>query len=114
MSVSHLHLNVRDLPAALDWFNRILEATPDFVNDRMASVRLEGLALVLDKAAPDSPVIVALGADSCDAEVERLVARGAVVTEPAVDRLWGVRNAYLAGPGGITLEIEETLESVGG
>jgi predicted enzyme related to lactoylglutathione lyase len=109
MTVSHLHLNIRDLPAGIEWFRRFLDVSPDFANERMASIRLEGLALVLDQSQAESAAILALAAESCDAEVERLVERGAVVTEAAVNRPWGVRNAYLAGPGAITLEVEETL-----
>lgn len=109
MTVSHLHLNVRDLPASIEWFRRILDVSPDFANEAMASIGLGGLALVLDHGEVDSPAILALTSEDCDTEVQRLVDRGAVVTEAAVNRPWGVRNAYLAGPGAMTLEIEETI-----
>jgi catechol 2,3-dioxygenase-like lactoylglutathione lyase family enzyme len=109
MTVSHVHLVVRDLPAAIEWFRRFLDVSPDFANEGMASLRLEGLALVLDQGEMDSTAILAVAAESCDIEVARLVERGALVTEAAMNRPWGVRNAYLAGPGAITLEVEETL-----
>ncbi len=109
MKLNHIHLAVLDLPSALAWLGQVWNARAGYHNDRMASVPLNGLTLILDAADHDAPATLGFSSDDCDGDFRRVVARGAVVLEEPSDRPWGVRAAYLKGPGGLTFEIEQAL-----
>lgn len=109
MEFNHVHVGVRDLPAALDWLTRVWEIRPSFENDAMASLPLPGTSLILDSAEEDGVVIIGFATDDCDADYRRATERGAEPLEAPEDRAWGVRSAYLRGPGRITFEIEQEL-----
>jgi uncharacterized glyoxalase superfamily protein PhnB len=109
MRFNHLHATVRDLPGALDWLARVWDVKPGFANDRMASLDLLGTTLILDAAGEDSSVTIGFGSDDCEADYRLASERGAETLEAPEDRAWGVRAAYLRGPGQITFEIEQQL-----
>jgi catechol 2,3-dioxygenase-like lactoylglutathione lyase family enzyme len=50
--------------------------------------------------------------DDCDAEYEKLSARGATFTGAPIDRPWGVRTAAFADPDGFLWEIAQQLKGV--
>jgi catechol 2,3-dioxygenase-like lactoylglutathione lyase family enzyme len=54
MTLNHMHLQVRDLDAAIDWFETILQVHPGFRNDRMATFSFNSLILVFDAANDDA------------------------------------------------------------
>ena len=109
MKMTHMHAQVKDLESAERWFRDVMMATPSFVNDRMASYALGIFTLILDKADADSVATIAFATDDCDGDFNKLVDRGAVPLEKPVDLAWGARAAYLQGPGGLTIELEEML-----
>ncbi|MFD4242174.1 VOC family protein [Streptomyces sp. NPDC058525] len=109
MKVSHIHLTVRDLEAAVSWFRSVLEVTPGFRDERMAELELGGLGVVLDEGPTDSQATIALASSNCDVDYARLLHRGADTMEPPGDRPWGTRAAYLKGPAAITIEIDQPL-----
>ncbi|MFD4246994.1 VOC family protein [Streptomyces sp. NPDC058525] len=109
MKVSHIHVTVRDLEAAVSWFRSVLEVTPGFRDERMAELQLGRLGLVLDEGPADSQATIALASSDCDADYAHLLRRGADTLEPPDDRPWGTRAAYLKGPGAITIEIDQPL-----
>lgn len=114
MRFSHLHVSVRDLPEALEWLARVWDIQPTFQNGGgMAEVSVHGVSLILDAAEEDSPVTVGFSSDDCDEDYRFASERGAEGLEAPTDRAWGVRAAYLRGPGQITFEIEQALPSPG-
>ena len=52
-----------------------------------------------------------VGFDSrnCDADFQRVTSRGGVALEEPTDRPWGVRAAYIQGPGALKFELEQML-----
>jgi len=107
MKMSHVHCRVRDLQAAARWFEKVWQVAPVFNNERMVWLSFGELGVILDAAADDS--IVTLGFDSkdCDADYRLVTSQGAETIEQPQDKPWGTRTAYLKGPGGRTIEIEQ-------
>jgi len=113
MRFNHLHAPIRDLPGALAWLARVWDVRPDFENDGMAVLSLHGASLILDAADEDGTVTIGFSSDDCDEDFRLASERGAETLEAPEDRAWGVRAAYLRGPGRITFEIEQDLPSQG-
>ena len=106
MNVNHIHLGVRDLSTALNWFERIWQLKPQFQNDRMATIPLGSFTLILDAAEADSSATIGFESDDCDRDYRAVLERGAVAIEPPSNKAWGVRAAYVQGPGRLRFEIE--------
>jgi uncharacterized glyoxalase superfamily protein PhnB len=88
---------------------RVWDIRPSFENEGMAVVSLHGASLILDAADEDGPATVGFASDDCDADYRLASDGGAETLEAPEDRPWGVRAAYLRGPGRITFEIEQDL-----
>ncbi len=110
MKVSHVHCRVRDLPAAARWFEQVLQVSPVFHNDRMAWLPFGDFGLILDAAPADTGLTLGFESEDCDADYRTVTGRGAEIIEAPQDRPWGARSAYLKGPGGLTVEIEQLLK----
>jgi len=110
MKVSHVHCRVRDLPAAARWFEQVLQATAVFNNERMAWLGFGEFGVILDAAPADSALTLGFDSEDCDADYRTVTGRGAETIEAPQDRPWGARSAYLKGPGGLTVEIEQLLK----
>jgi catechol 2,3-dioxygenase-like lactoylglutathione lyase family enzyme len=110
MKVSHVHCRVRDLSAAASWFQQVLQATPVFNNERMAWLGFGEFGVILDAASTDSSLTLGFDSEDCDGDYRTLSGRGAETIEAPQDRPWGARSAYLKGPGGVTVEIEQLLK----
>jgi catechol 2,3-dioxygenase-like lactoylglutathione lyase family enzyme len=106
MTLNHLHLRVRDLNAAVAWFEAILQVQPGFRNERMATFSFNSLTLIFDAADDDVSAIVGFESDDCDRDFRAVIDRGAIAIEPPANKDWGVRTAYFKGPGGLKFEIE--------
>ncbi|MEY2529780.1 MAG: Glyoxalase-like domain, partial [Verrucomicrobiota bacterium] len=65
----------------------------------MATLVFDGLTLILDSADADSPATIGFESDDCDRDFQAFVGRGAVSFEPPENKPWGIRCAYLEGPG---------------
>jgi catechol 2,3-dioxygenase-like lactoylglutathione lyase family enzyme len=109
MTFNHLHIAVRDLPGALAWLATTWDIRPTFENGGMAALSLFGTSLILDAADEDGVATIGFASDDCDQDHRLASERGAETLEAPSDRAWGVRAAYLRGPGGITFEIEQAL-----
>jgi catechol 2,3-dioxygenase-like lactoylglutathione lyase family enzyme len=110
MRFNHVHISVRDLPAALDWLATVWAIRPTFENGGgMAALSLHGASLILDAGDEDGTATIGFASDDCDADYRLATERGAETLEAPADRPWGVRAAYLRGPGRITFEIEQDL-----
>ena len=106
MIFNHVHLGVRDLGAALGWIERIWQLKPQFENDRMATLVFGSFTLILDVADAGSSATIGFETDDCDRDYRAVLERGAVAIEPPTNKAWGVRAAYVQGPGRLRFEIE--------
>ena len=109
MDGNHFHVFVRDLAGALAWFARVWDAEPTYRGERMAVLQFGPILLILDQGEEETVTTIGYATADCDTDFRTLVARGAQVIEEPADRNWGVRVAYLKGPGCITLELEQEL-----
>jgi uncharacterized glyoxalase superfamily protein PhnB len=75
----------------------------------MASLPFGPLSLILDQAEQDVAAVIAFESTACDVDFAEVVKRGAVVMDAPADQPWGVRVAYIQGPGALTIEIEQPL-----
>jgi len=73
----------------------------------MASFHQEGFTFILDKADEDISCTIGFESTNCDEDFKEVTSKGAKVIEKPDDKPWGVRAAYIQGPGKLTLEIEE-------
>lgn len=110
MRLNHIHVPVRDLGGALDWLDRVWQVKTQFQNDRMATLSFGDFILILDSADTDSPATIGFESEDCDHDFRAVVQRGAVPLEPPNNKSWGVRCAYIQGPGRLKFEIEEPLK----
>lgn len=106
MNLNHVHLQVSDLGAAVDWFATILLVPAGFRNERMATFSFDSLIVVLDAAAQDSHATLGFQSKDCDGEFTAVMRRGAIAIEPPANKAWGVRAASFKGPGELTFEVE--------
>jgi lactoylglutathione lyase len=68
--------------------------------------------VILDAGAADSTVTLGFDSEDCDADYRTVTARGAETIEAPQDRPWGARAAYVKGPGGLTVELEQRLKRI--
>ena len=66
--------------------------------------------MILDAGPADSTVTLGFDSEDCDADYRTVAGRGAETIEAPQDRPWGARAAYLKGPGGLTVELEQLLK----
>jgi predicted enzyme related to lactoylglutathione lyase len=109
MEGNHFHVHVRDLPGALAWFARVWVTEPIYQEESMAILQFGPVLLILDQDDEETVTTIGYATADCDADFRTAVGRGAQPIEEPADRSWGVRVAYLKGPGRITLELEQEL-----
>lgn len=109
MKGSHVHLGVKDLPAALKWLDNVWQLRPTYQDARMASLPFGTLTIILEVSATDAPATVGFDSQNCDEDFRTVQSRGAIALEEPKDRPWGVRSAYIQGPGALKFEIEQPL-----
>lgn len=112
MELGHIHVGIQNIPLALQWFDKVLQLKPTFLNERLAIVPSKPIHIILDATDEDAPVTIAFASENVDADHQRLVERGATSLEVPNDKPYGVRAAYLKGPGALKFEIEGPLSSV--
>jgi len=64
-------------------------------------------SLIVDAADEDSQATIAFASDNCERDFRTVKERGAAVIASPAKTGWGVIAAYLKGPGGLIVEIEE-------
>jgi hypothetical protein len=109
MKGTHIHLGVKDLPAALQWLDRVWHLRPTFQDERMASLPFGELTIILDASAADTSATLGFDSQNCDEDFSTVVSRGGVALEEPADRPWGVRSASVQGPGALKFQIEQPL-----
>lgn len=110
MKVSHVHLSFLDLKTANQWMKTILDKDPGYQNDGMAVFSFENVDCVFDQGDSDTEVTIALASVNCENDFKVLSNKGAVTIEVPTAQPWGVKTAYLKGPGKVIFEIEEPLK----
>jgi hypothetical protein len=110
MDGAHIHLNVRQLERTLDWIDRIWKTQPVYRDRDMAVLPFGLITVIFDRALKDSPATLAYLSRNCDADYRKVIRRGAKPLEPPADRPYGVRSAYVKGPGALIFEIEQPLK----
>ncbi len=110
MKCNHIHVGVRDLGRAVEWLDRVWLMQPDFRSERLATYGFGSFTLILDAAPDDTPVTLGFESDDCDRDYGTVTERGALGVEEPSNRPWGVRAAYVKGPGAMKLEIEGPLK----
>ena len=106
MRLNHIHLRVRDLRAAVAWFEKVLQVHPSFQNERMATFSFNSMTLIFDAAKDDVSATGGFESDDCDRDFQVIVERGATALELPANKPWGVRAAHFKGPGELKSEIE--------
>jgi uncharacterized glyoxalase superfamily protein PhnB len=71
---------------------------------------LENIGVILDQSDKNVEMILALKASDCSQLFRELREWGGAVIEEPQDQPWGVRTAYIQGPGNLTIEIEQILK----
>lgn len=107
--LERLRLGVKDAPAAADWLEKVLGWKASYRDARRALFDAGAARLELDAADADAPATLVLSGDDADADYRRLLGRGAVSLEEPRDRDSGRREAYLRGPGALTVQIDGPL-----
>lgn len=107
--LDRVRVPVRDLPAAADWFEKVLGWTPSYRDARRAVFAAPGFKVELGAAAEDGRAALVLSGADADADYARLVGRGAAALEAPRDRPSGVRAADVRGPGALVISIEGPL-----
>src|SRR5712692_716992 len=110
MRCNHVHVGVRDLGRAVEWFDRVWRIQPNVQNERLATYGFGSFMLILDLAPDDTPVTLGFESDDCDRDYRAVIERGAVAMQEPSDRAWGARAAYVKGPGAMKLEVEGPLK----
>jgi predicted enzyme related to lactoylglutathione lyase len=109
MNGTHVHVAVKDLPAALLWLDKVWQLRPTFSDQRMAVLPFGDQSIILDASTTDAAVTVGFESQNCDEDCRAVKSRGGIVLEEPKDRPWGVRAAYIQGPGALKFEIEQPL-----
>ena len=109
MRLSHVHINVQNFEAVVSWFENTAGLKPSFQNDRMASIPADSISLIVDRSDEDSTATIAFESNNCDLDYKTLLSRGAIAISAPEDQPWGVRAAYIKGPGRLTIEVEQPL-----
>lgn len=105
MMLNHVHFQVRDLKAAIAWFQSILQLKPGFHDERIATFLFGAFTVILDAASVDAPATLGSESDDCDRDFRGVIDRGAVSIDPPADKEYGVRAAYFKGPGRLSPEL---------
>lgn len=109
--ISHFHVFVKDRPLAVAWLKKIWEAIPVEEDHEMSMFVFSEVAIVINDREEDVPSIIAFKSEDCDVDYKMVMARGAISIHEPNDKPWGVRIAFIEGPGELTFEIEQVLRS---
>ncbi|MBI4054770.1 MAG: VOC family protein [Elusimicrobia bacterium] len=107
--VSHVHVGVRDLKKAAAWFEKVMGLQLAYPYPGAARFQIGALGVFLEEKGKDSALTLGFPTKNCDTDHKRLVDRGAVSSEVCNDKPYGVRAAYLLGPGALRIELEQFL-----
>lgn len=81
MKGSHVHLGVKDLPAALQWLDKVWQLRPTFQDQRMASLPFGEVTIILEASAADTPATMGFDSQNCDEDFRSVRSRGGIAIE---------------------------------
>ncbi|MCE7737407.1 MAG: hypothetical protein GPJ54_21130 [Candidatus Heimdallarchaeota archaeon] len=110
MQITHVHVYVKDRSKAVEWLKMVWDIKPDTEDHEMSLFTFGPTQLVINDVDDDVQSTIAFPSDNCDQDYNKLVERGAVSIQEPQDKPWGVRIAFIQGPGKVTFEIEEKLQ----
>jgi hypothetical protein len=102
--------DVHDPAAAARWFAGILKVQPH-IDDDGVRVELGGFHVALRGSSTETVSTLGLNGRDCDADYAEVVQRGAEPISPPAGRPWGIRAAYVKGPGALVVEFAWLLGS---
>jgi uncharacterized glyoxalase superfamily protein PhnB len=109
MQIAHVHVYVADRPAAVEWLGKVWGAHPEVEDHEMSLFAFGDTQLVVNDVEEDVLSTVAFTSTDCDGDFARVVAAGAVPIHEPEDKPWGVRAAFVQGPGKLVFEFEQGL-----
>ena len=109
MKLNHFHVYVSDLSGAIEWMDHIWQKKPGYKDNQMASFSFDSVTMILDTFDQDIPCTIGFASENCDHDYQQVIKRGAISIEEPKNKEWGVRAAYIKGPGKLTFEIEQNL-----
>ena len=109
MKLNHFHVFVKDLEGCVKWLDAVWGLNPSYKSDIMASFHQDGFTFIVDVSENDVSCTLGFESSNCDDDFKSVTDKGATVIEEPNDKPWGVRAAYIKGPGALTFEIEQML-----
>ncbi|MEE9166866.1 MAG: hypothetical protein V3U24_05315 [Candidatus Neomarinimicrobiota bacterium] len=110
MEISHFHVYVKNRSKAVEWLKKVWYVTPVEEDHEMSMFTFGSIAIIINDSEEDVPSTIAFGSKDCDHDYEDVIARGAISIQEPENKPWGVRIAFVQGPGKLTFEIEEVLQ----
>ncbi|MFQ5352618.1 MAG: VOC family protein [Candidatus Binatia bacterium] len=107
--IGHVHVYVSDRPKAVDWLKTVWGTDPIAEDHEMSLFVFGSTQLVVNDVDEDILSTIAFISDDCERDYREAIAKGAVAVHEPQDKPWGVKAAFLEGPGKLIFEIEETL-----
>ena len=107
--IAHVHVYVRDRAKAVEWLRTVWAATPEAEDHEMSMFTWGSTQLIVNDGEEDVRSTIAFVSTSCDDDYAGVIASGAISVSEPQDKPWGVRIAFVQGPGRLTFEIEEEL-----
>ena len=108
--IAHVHVYVADRAKAVEWLRTVWGTEPDAEDHEMSLLTFGSTRLVINDVEEDVPSTIAFASTDCDQDYNDVTARGAVPIHEPQDKPWGVRAAFVQGPGKLVFEIEEILK----
>ena len=76
----------------------------------MSMFSFGSVSIIINDSEKDVPSTIAFWSNNCDHDYEDVIAKGAISIQEPENKPWGVRTAFIQGPGKLTFEIEEVLQ----
>ena len=111
MEISHFHIYVKDRPKAVEWLKKVWSVSPVEEDHEMSMYIFESTYFVLNDSEEDVQSTIAFRSKNCDQDYKDVITRGAISIQEPENKPWGVRIAFVQGPGKLTFEIEEILQN---
>lgn len=110
MQIAHVHVYVEDRPEAVEWLRAVWDTKPDAEDHEMSLFTFGSTQLVINDVEEDIQSTIAFSSTNCDEDYNDVITRGAISIQEPQNKPWGVRMAFVQGPGKLIFEIEEKLQ----
>lgn len=109
MQIAHVHVYVKDRPQTVEWLTTVWDTKPDAEDHEMSMFTFGSTQLIVNDGEEDVRSTIAFASKNCDQDYDNVITRGAISVQKPEDKPWGVRIAFIKGPGKLTFELEEKL-----